>query len=243
MINESAELEQRYVKFNVDKLCEVVRSVAGDGVSEVREIDKMEGGFNKALLMTLANGKQVVAKIPCPNAGPARYSTASEAAMLTYGKRSFNFTISQQLITSTVRSHTSVPVPRLLDWNADKSNPVGAEYLIMDKAPGVQLYKVWDQLPNRQQHQLIKNLTALERQLSSIRFPAYGNLYFRTSVPNESCISLDASIDPNGFYCVGRIANHVWYGNDHSTDAHPADVGPCKYPNLRLLRVHFLIVL
>lgn len=46
----------------------------------------MEGGFNKAMLLTLENGTEVVAKIPCANAGPAIYSTASEAVVLHYGK-------------------------------------------------------------------------------------------------------------------------------------------------------------
>lgn len=42
----------------------------------------MEGGFNKALLMTAENGKEVIAKLPCPKVIPPRYSTASEAAVL-----------------------------------------------------------------------------------------------------------------------------------------------------------------
>lgn len=45
----------------------------------------MEGGFSKALLMTMDNGRELVAKLPCPNAGRAMYSTASEAAVLQYG--------------------------------------------------------------------------------------------------------------------------------------------------------------
>lgn len=49
----------------------------------------MEGGFSKALLMTMDNGTEVVAKIPCPNAGRAMYSTASEAAVLQYGSSIF----------------------------------------------------------------------------------------------------------------------------------------------------------
>ena len=28
---------------------------------------------------------------------------------------------------------TKVPVPRIYTWNSDPSNPVGAEYMIMDK--------------------------------------------------------------------------------------------------------------
>lgn len=52
------------------------------------KIDKMEGGFSKALLMTTEDGMEVIAKIPLPNAGRAMYSTASEAAVLDYGSDS-----------------------------------------------------------------------------------------------------------------------------------------------------------
>ncbi len=48
----------------------------------------MEGGFNQALLITLDTGIEVIAKIPCSNAGRAVYNTASEAAVLEYGNLS-----------------------------------------------------------------------------------------------------------------------------------------------------------
>lgn len=86
LINEEHQYANRYVRFNIDKLCELVSSVVGDRHSPVLKIDKMEGGFHKALLMTLENGCEVIAKIPCPNAGIPAYSTASEAAVLEYGE-------------------------------------------------------------------------------------------------------------------------------------------------------------
>jgi hypothetical protein len=32
-----------------------------------------------------------------------------------------------------IAAHTSVPVPKVYDWNADQTNPVGAEYMIIEK--------------------------------------------------------------------------------------------------------------
>jgi len=83
-------LSRRYVKFNVEELCELVTSLAGNNESKVCKINKMEGGFNKALLVTLDTGIEVVAKIPCSNAGRAVYNTASEAAVLEYGNLSIS---------------------------------------------------------------------------------------------------------------------------------------------------------
>ena len=78
-------MAKRYVKFDVDALCSLVSSLPSVS-SPIFKIDKMEGGFNKAMLMTAENGKEIIAKIPCPNIVPAVFSTASEAAVLDYGK-------------------------------------------------------------------------------------------------------------------------------------------------------------
>ncbi|KAL8798189.1 MAG: hypothetical protein Q9182_006881 [Xanthomendoza sp. 2 TL-2023] len=117
----------------------------------------------------MENTKSVIAKIPCHNAGRQMYSTASEAAVLQY-----------------VNLYTTIPAPTLLAWSADATNPVGAEYIIMEKAPGIQLFKVWDDLSPANRLQLIKSLTLLEQQFANVRFPAYGNLYFRHSISEAS---------------------------------------------------------
>lgn len=100
----------------------------------------------------------------------------------------------------------------------------------MEKAIGVQLYKVWGDLDESGRLKLIQNLTLLEHQLFSIRFPAYGNLYFRKSVPDASCIPLGEDIDPSGSYCIGPASDNPWLGyqstkNKQSID----DLGPCKF--------------
>lgn len=81
-----AQNAKRYVKFDLDKLCDLVASVSGFQKSPVCKIDKMEGGFSKALLMMMENGSEVIAKIPCSNAGRPMYSTASEVAVLNFGE-------------------------------------------------------------------------------------------------------------------------------------------------------------
>lgn len=78
-------MSKRYAKFDLDALCTLVSSLPSIS-SPISKIEKMEGGFNKALLMTAENGKEVIAKIPCPSVVPSKYSTASEVATLEYGK-------------------------------------------------------------------------------------------------------------------------------------------------------------
>ena len=54
--------------------------------SPVVAIEKMEGGFSKALRMQKADGTELIAKIPFAIAGPPKYTTASEVAVLRYGE-------------------------------------------------------------------------------------------------------------------------------------------------------------
>ncbi|KAL2001051.1 hypothetical protein VTN02DRAFT_2310 [Thermoascus thermophilus] len=83
LVNEQHEKSKRYAKFDVDALSKLVSSIPAVS-SPISKIDKKEGGFNKALLMTAENGKQVIAKIPCPNMIPPEYATASEVAVLEF---------------------------------------------------------------------------------------------------------------------------------------------------------------
>ena len=125
----------------------------------------------------------------------------------------------------TVRRHTGIPVPRVLSWSSNKSNPVGAEYIIMEKAAGVPLYQCWDRMTEFEKLQLIKNLTKLEAQLSGIQFPAYGGLYLRTDM-TQSNISLDGEIDPSQSYCIRPSCDRA-FNADLTLDF---DQGPCAFP-------------
>ncbi|PGH15601.1 hypothetical protein AJ80_05465 [Polytolypa hystricis UAMH7299] len=152
LVNEKHEKSKRYAKFDLDALCTLVSSLPSIS-SPISKIDKMEGGFNKALLMTVENGKEVVAKIPYPNVVPSEYSTASEVAILEY-----------------VRSNTSILVSKVLAWSSDSSNPVGSGYILTEKVNGRQLVDVWGEMDQLQQFKLIQNLIWLESQLASIGF-------------------------------------------------------------------------
>ncbi|PGH01258.1 hypothetical protein AJ80_09042 [Polytolypa hystricis UAMH7299] len=65
------------------------------------------------------NGLQVVAKLPNPNAGIPYYTTASEITTMDFAR-------------------TVLQIPR-----SAGSNPVGAEFIIMEKMPGVLLWDIW----------------------------------------------------------------------------------------------------
>ena len=81
--NEKHELSQRYVRFNVQELARIAAEAVGSK-SWVGVEKYPDGMYNKALLLTMEDGAQVVAKIPNPNAGRPHVTTASEVATMDF---------------------------------------------------------------------------------------------------------------------------------------------------------------
>ncbi|OQE07740.1 hypothetical protein PENVUL_c012G00951 [Penicillium vulpinum] len=80
LMNEKNQLNRRYVKFDLDALCSAAATADGQS-SQIRAIEKMEGGFSKVFLMQRENGTEVIAKIPCRIAGPAVLTTECEVGI------------------------------------------------------------------------------------------------------------------------------------------------------------------
>lgn len=115
---------------------------------------------NKALLLTMDDQKQVVAKIPYPIAGLPHLTTASEVATMEY-----------------MRDFVDTPVPKVYAWssNADET-PVGAEYIIMEKASGVALKSVWRDLGIHERFAVTKEIIKHQETWSSVAYQAYGSI-------------------------------------------------------------------
>jgi hypothetical protein len=76
-------MSQRHVLFNVNQLASLAAEAVG--AKSCVSIEKYpEGMYNKAMLLTMDNGTQVVAKVPNPNAGKPHFTTASEVATMDF---------------------------------------------------------------------------------------------------------------------------------------------------------------
>jgi hypothetical protein len=83
MLDEDENLRKREIVFDMNELAKV----AADSVGAARCVDVRkftDGMFNKAFLMLMDDGQEVVAKVPNPNAGRAHYTTASEVATMDF---------------------------------------------------------------------------------------------------------------------------------------------------------------
>ena len=88
--SEEEQFAARYVRFNIQALCSVAaKSVSSTSCSMITKMP--EGNFNKSFLVTMTDGKEVVAKVPNPNAGRPHFNTASEVATMDYVCRTWLF--------------------------------------------------------------------------------------------------------------------------------------------------------
>lgn len=85
--NERYEMTQRYFRFNMEELTSIAaKSVGSERCVRVEKFS--DGMFNKTFLLTMQDGKEVVGKIPNPNAGQPFYTTASEIATMDFVRQS-----------------------------------------------------------------------------------------------------------------------------------------------------------
>jgi hypothetical protein len=83
IVDEDANLRNREVVFDMNQLAKV----AADSVGAAQCVDVRkftDGMFNKSFLMLMDDGREVVAKVPNPNAGRAHYTTANEVATIDF---------------------------------------------------------------------------------------------------------------------------------------------------------------
>lgn len=77
-----------------------------------------------------------------------------------------------------VREFLGIPVPRIYAWSTDRLNPVGAEYIIEEKATGYSLGSIWGRMSRFSQFVIIDQVVEIERKLASASFPMQGCLYY-----------------------------------------------------------------
>jgi hypothetical protein len=185
------------------------------GRGKITHLQKLaEGGFNRVFLLTAEDGFQAIAKIPYGVTVPKHDATASEVATMDF-----------------LRSK-GVPVPRVLGWSADSRNPVGVEYLIMERASGIPLETRWFDLSKQERHHLVTSLVDIETKLFGIPFGHSGSIYYTKDVPSHLRKDLyaeaagPAMVSADERFCIGPTTDYMfWYGKLAELGI---DRGPCN---------------
>ncbi|KAI8986764.1 hypothetical protein BD414DRAFT_415982 [Trametes punicea] len=146
------------IPFEVDRklLKDIVQERMGAEVARIKFLGA--GTFHKGYLVTLVDAREVVARVA--RRFMPRLKTESEVATMRY-----------------LREHTSIPVPEVYQYDSNPYNRLGGEYLLMSKAPGIPLSKVFHSMPYNTLVELMENFAMLVIPLFAHRFPMIGSLY------------------------------------------------------------------
>ena len=236
---DELELSSRHIVLDFSALGDKAISLC-PRATKIVKCEKREGGFNRVFLLTMDTGSCVVAKLPTSIAGPPRLRNNSEVATITYCEADLHASFLEMRlicsligVASVVQSKISLPIPKILDWNDDPSNPIGTVYIIQEHAVGVQLHQVWPEM-NSEQHMLCTKMLSLAiRDMVSLGFPAYGSLYFSNG-PLEPNVKVP--FDPG--FCIGPHCSPVFWnrspGELELYGGPSSNCGPCQFTILYL---------
>ncbi|KAF2130889.1 kinase-like protein [Dothidotthia symphoricarpi CBS 119687] len=187
--NEPEQLRRRYLRFDLKALAHAAEDAAGPGANCIEVTKLPEGNFNKTFLMTMDDGRKLIARLPNPNAGRLHYTTASEVATMDY-----------------IRDPLQIPVPKVLAYSTHAdTNGVGAEYIIMEKCSGVELGRLWDGMSGTQRIDIVRQLATFSARLSKARFPHYGSLYYARDILEIRGTEVDET------FSVGPTTSRAWF--------------------------------
>ncbi|KAG0699349.1 hypothetical protein DFH29DRAFT_809184 [Suillus ampliporus] len=83
-----------------------------------------------------------------------------------------------------IAAFTRVPVPRIYTWNSDASNPVGAEYMILEKIKGTPASQSWGDLSEEVKKTVVSQVARFLLDIFSLRFESAGSLYLSPLSPH-----------------------------------------------------------
>ncbi|PYI11943.1 phosphotransferase enzyme family protein [Aspergillus sclerotiicarbonarius CBS 121057] len=193
--DEATQLRKRYQPFNVNELKETAaRSVNAKSCVKITKLP--EGAYNKTFLLVMDDGVEVIAKIPNPYI-PQKFATASEVATLDF-----------------LRNELDIPVPRVFAWSSRTDQPVGVEYIIMERAPGRELNKLWSAMDISDRVDIVSQLVGIQTKIAAVDFHSYGSLFYREDI--EDGLHVPGIVDR---FCIGPSCEvRFWEGERRSMD-------------------------
>ncbi|KAF2654300.1 hypothetical protein K491DRAFT_693946 [Lophiostoma macrostomum CBS 122681] len=178
LTNDSQECARRYLRFNVHALIDAAIDASGQSASSCTRIFKYPDGLNnKVFILTLDNGSEVLARLSTPNAGPAFYTNASEVAT-----RGF------------LRSILNIPVPKICSYALDAANPVGAEFILEERAHGTPLDSLWSEWDVDARKSVLDEIVDIETKLTSVSFQKHGCIYYKKHLKEKGIPAYDLGI-------------------------------------------------
>ena len=116
----------------MDGLCRLAAESVNQSPDDVVSLSKLaEGGFNRTFIITLRDGRQMIARIPYPITVPKYYTVASEVATIEYLRSS------------------GLPAPEIYGYSPDSDNVAGSAHILMEFVQDSELSEVWPGLDDQ----------------------------------------------------------------------------------------------
>lgn len=173
-----------------------------------------EGTFHRIFEMTFRDmnfrdGFRVIARLPFSNSIPPKLSLESEVATMNFLRLN------------------DIPVPKIYGWDASATNPVGAEYMIMEKADGEVLRDIWYSMDPAQQENLAEDIVRIEKKLFDIQLPnAFGSIYYTDAMPDRRSRMTIYKDQKKTEFCIGPSIKQSWWRTG-GQEIKPVDRRPC----------------
>ena len=109
--------------------------------------------------------------------------------------------------TEFVRNFTTIPVPKIYVYDSSTNNPLGLEWMLMEKAVGVPLADKWVDMDDEHRITLVKQIASWQDALVRTEAVDIGGLYLRWT-----STELEFFIGPSNhlvFYLHRRLLHHV----------------------------------
>jgi hypothetical protein len=109
------------------------------------------------------------------------------------------------------RNVLGTPAPRVFAWSSKaKDNPVGAEYIIMEKVPGIELERVWPNMRIGDRFTLVKAIASFQKAWTSVSFKKFGGLHYAKDL-EERTGNEPLYTDANGVDITDNFAINIKY--------------------------------
>jgi hypothetical protein len=154
-----------------------------------------QGAFNKVYIVTFPEEKkEVIARVTLPV--DSKWKTLSEVATLQW-----------------VRDNTSLPVPEVISYQADRTSVIRFEWIVMSNMPGRSLRDRWRDVAFSAKEQIVRQLAMFCSDTFCARLRGIGNLFFDDTEPVP-----DGSARNRGRFCVQRLVSmeFIWDSHIHA---------------------------
>ena len=230
--DEPLQLARHYRKFDVNALKSVLEDVArrssttGDRPRVVKMRKTFEGDNHRILNVSFDCVQDLVVRIPLAHYDDPLHIQRHGLTHPQYSPRIDHSIKSEVSTMEYARSVLGVPAPRVLAWCSDASaTPVQSEYIIMERAPGVPLADVWDEMSTEMKLSFVRRLWDLEEKFIKGIDGGYGSIYFREDLDPAVAKDFATDGDPEDRFVLGPCTVPCfWRGVRETLDVNR---GPC----------------